>query len=143
MTQAVKRTVKNEKRGSNARASRTSVHAPAYNDNSGNSKSGSTDDLANCSYNMTPPCIRALYDIPVPTNKPNPSNALGLFEQGDYFAESDLDLYWKYIDTEVPVGTYPVPQLIDGANYSVPAYSSWNGGEANIDIEMAYVLKLA
>ena len=88
---------------------------------------------------MTGPCIRALYGLPTPTNKPNPDNALGLYEQGDYFAKSDLDLYWKNINTEVPEGTYPKPQLIDGANYSVPASSSLNKGESNIDIEMAYV----
>jgi tripeptidyl-peptidase I len=138
MTQAVKRTVKKEKRGSNAYSSRTSIHAPAHWGNPGNSGTPSSD-LASCSYNMTPPCIRALYGIPLPTDKPNPDNALGLYEQGDYFAKSDLDLYWKNIYNEVPEGTYPVPQLIDGANYSVPAYSSLNGGESNIDMEMSYV----
>ncbi|OKL58204.1 hypothetical protein UA08_06451 [Talaromyces atroroseus] len=143
MTQAVKRTVKKEKRASNAYSSRTSAYAPAHwgNPAGHNHPGGSpSSDLASCSYNMTPPCIRALYDIPLPTNKPNPGNALGLYEQGDYFAKSDLDLYWKYIYNEVPEGTYPKPQLIDGANYSVPAYSSLNGGESNIDIEMAFSL---
>lgn len=140
MTQAVKRTVKKEKRAVNAAASRTSIHAPVHDLGPGQGhSSGSDSDLANCSYNMTAPCIRALYGIPKPTNKPNPDNALGLYEQGDYFAKSDLDLYWKNVNPEVPVGTYPKPQLIDGANDSVPAYSPWNGGEANIDIEMAYV----
>lgn len=140
MTQAVKRTVKKEKRAVNARASRTSIHSPVDKLTLGHGhSSGSDSDLANCSYNMTPPCIRALYGLPTPTNKPNANNALGLYEQGDYFAKSDLDLYWKNVNTEVPEGTYPKPQLIDGANYSVPASSSLNGGESNIDIEMAYV----
>uniref|UniRef100_A0A093V056 Aorsin n=1 Tax=Talaromyces marneffei PM1 TaxID=1077442 RepID=A0A093V056_TALMA len=141
MTQAVKRTVKREKRGVNAGATRTSIHAPANDLSSENVQfSGSDSDLARCSYNMTPPCIRALYGIPMPTDKPNPNNALGLYEQGDYFAKSDLDLYWKNVYPEVPQGTYPKPQLIDGANYSVPASSSLNTGESNIDITMAYAL---
>lgn len=141
MTQAVKRTVKREKRGVNAGATRTSIHAPANDLSSENVQfSGSDSDLARCSYNMTPPCIRSLYGIPMPTDKPNPNNALGLYEQGDYFAKSDLDLYWKNVYPEVPQGTYPKPQLIDGANYSVPASSSLNTGESNIDITMAYVI---
>lgn len=141
MTQAVKRTLKKEKRAIKAGASRTSIHAPIHDFAPEHGHSGGSDsDLANCSYNITAPCIRALYGLPKPTNKPNPNNALGLYEQGDYFAKSDLDLYWKNVNPDVPVGTYPKPQLIDGANYSVPASSSLNTGESDIDIEMAYVV---
>ncbi|RAO73388.1 uncharacterized protein BHQ10_009400 [Talaromyces amestolkiae] len=141
MTQAVKRTVKKEKRAIKAGASRTSIHAPVHDLTPEHGHSGGSDsDLANCSYNITAPCIRALYGLPKPTNKPNPDNALGLYEQGDYFAKSDLDLYWKNVNPDVPVGTYPKPQLIDGANYSVPASSSLNSGESDIDIEMAFSL---
>ncbi|KKK13562.1 hypothetical protein P175DRAFT_0483455 [Aspergillus ochraceoroseus IBT 24754] len=142
MTQAVKRTVKKAKRNSQSRASRTSMKTALKYDVPENwsAPKGVPSDLAHCGFNMTPPCIRALYDIPMLTHKPNPNNALGLFEQGDYFAKSDLDLYWNNIYDEVPQGTYPTPQLIDGANYSVPAYSSWNSGESNIDIEMTLSL---
>jgi tripeptidyl-peptidase-1 len=64
-------------------------------------------------------------------------NSLGLYEQGDYFAKSDLDLFYKEYSPNVPQGTYPIPALIDGANYSVPASSTLNGGESDIDIDMA------
>lgn len=94
-------------------------------------------DLQACGYNITTPCIKALYSIPEAPQHPHSGNALGLYEQGDYFAKEDLDLYWKNINPAVPVGTYPTPNLIDGANYSVPAYSPWNGGESDIDIEMS------
>lgn len=95
--------------------------------------------LQRCSYNMTPPCIKAMYSIP-DASKARKGNALGLYEQGDYFAKSDLDLYYAHFAPWVPQGTYPTPALIDGANYSVPDYSPLNTGESDIDIDMAYSL---
>ncbi|OQD85399.1 hypothetical protein PENANT_c010G10600 [Penicillium antarcticum] len=96
-------------------------------------------NLQTCGSEMTPDCIRALYHIPV-AKKAAKGNSLGLYEQGDYFAKSDLDLFYKEYSPNVPQGTYPIPALIDGANYSVPASSSLNGGESDIDIDMAYAL---
>ncbi|CAI7645716.1 unnamed protein product [Penicillium manginii] len=96
-------------------------------------------DLQGCGYNMTPTCIKALYGIPDAT-KASKKNSLGLYEQGDYFAKSDLDLFFKAHAPWVPQGTYPIPALIDGANFSVPSYSSLNTGESNIDIDLAYSL---
>jgi tripeptidyl-peptidase-1 len=93
-------------------------------------------DLQGCGYNMTPTCIKALYGIPKAT-KASKKNSLGLYEQGDYFAKSDLDLFFKAHAPWVPQGTYPIPALIDGANFSVPSYSSLNTGESNIDIDLA------
>jgi tripeptidyl-peptidase-1 len=77
-----------------------------------------------------------MYQIPSGTSA-TLGNSLGLYEQGDYFAESDVDSFFAAYAPWVPQGTYPVPALIDGANYSVPAYSALNGGEADIDIDIA------
>ena len=93
-------------------------------------------DLQSCGSQMTPACIKALYRIPDAT-KASKGNSLGLYEQGDYFAKSDIDLFYKDYAPHIPQGTYPIPALIDGANFSVPAYSALNGGESNIDIDMA------
>ncbi|KAJ5133905.1 Aorsin [Penicillium atrosanguineum] len=82
-------------------------------------------DLQLCSYNMTPTCIKALYDIPDAT-KARKGNSLGLYEQGICSLGSQ--------------GTYPIPAMIDGANFSVPADSSLNTGESDIDIDMAFAL---
>ncbi|KAH8703187.1 putative protease S8 tripeptidyl peptidase I [Talaromyces proteolyticus] len=143
MTQVVKRNVKRaHKKNTRSSHARTALHKTMEVNPPENwsAPEGVPQDLAGCGFNMTAPCIRALYDIPLPANKPNPQNVLGLYEQGDYFAKSDLDLYWKHINPEIPQGTYPTPHLIDGANYSVPANSSLNGGESNIDIEMTISL---
>jgi tripeptidyl-peptidase-1 len=80
--------------------------------------------------------MKALYQIP-PATKATPGNTLGLFEQGDYFAKSDLDLTRALFAPWVPQGVYPIPALIDGANYSVPPYSPLNTGESDIDMDIA------
>jgi len=91
--------------------------------------------LANCSTQMTPACIKALYSIPDAT-KATEGNSLGLYQQGSYFAESDVDLFFAKYTTNVPQGTFPINASIDGGSYSVPASSALNSGEADIDIEM-------
>ena len=91
--------------------------------------------LVNCSTQMTPTCIKALYSIPNATRS-TPGNSLGLYQQGSYFAESDLNLYLAAYTPEIPQGTFPINASIDGASYSVPANSALNSGEALIDIEM-------
>ncbi|KAJ5113386.1 subtilisin-like protein [Penicillium angulare] len=97
------------------------------------------EDLKTCGYNMTPTCIKAMYKIP-DSKTAVKGNTLGLYEQGDYFAKSDLDKFYKEYAPWVPQGTYPIPAMIDGANYSVPASSSLNTGESDIDIDMAFAL---
>lgn len=91
--------------------------------------------LQNCSTNVTPDCIRALYGIPK-SPKAVPGNSLGLYQQGSYFAKTDVDSYFKKYASYVPQGTYPINATIDGASYSVDAASDLNSGEANIDIDM-------
>lgn len=91
--------------------------------------------LQNCSTNITPDCIRALYGVPQPT-KAIPGNSLGLYQQGSYFAKSDVDSYFLKYAPYVPQGTYPVNATINGASYSVDPASVSNSGEANIDIDM-------
>ena len=94
--------------------------------------------LQGCSTNVTPECIKALYGIPSNATSLNtPGNSLGLYQQGSYFAESDVNAYFKSYAPYVPQGTFPINASIDGASYSVPLSSELNNGEANIDIEMA------
>lgn len=91
--------------------------------------------LQNCSKNITPDCIRALYGIPQNTVA-TPGNSVGLYQQGSYFAESDVNQYFAAYAPYVPQGTFPINASIDGGSYSVPADNPNNSGEANIDIDM-------
>lgn len=102
------------------------------------SSAGVPENLQACAHNMTVLCIKHMYQIPDAPTNPIQGNGLGLYEQGDYFAKGDLDLYWENINPLIPAGTYPTPNLIDGANFSVPITSTTlDQGESNIDIEMA------
>lgn len=49
-------------------------------------------------------------------------------------------MFYKEYAPYVPHGTYPIPALIDGAEFGVPANSSLNRGESDIDIDVAYSL---
>jgi tripeptidyl-peptidase-1 len=95
--------------------------------------------LQNCSTNITPACIKALYVIP-DAPAAVPGNSVRLYQQGSYFAKEDIDAYMAKYAHYVPQGTYPINASIDGASYSVPPASALNTGEANIDIDMTLVI---
>ncbi|TVY80551.1 Aorsin [Lachnellula suecica] len=102
--------------------------------------SGLPADLQGCGVNMTVACYKYKYSIPDSPSKVDAANSLGLYEQGDYFSKEDLDLYYKTYAPYIPQGTYPIPALIDGANFSVPVDSSLNTGESDIDMEIAFTI---
>lgn len=95
--------------------------------------------LLNCSNEITPECLRALYKLP---NHPrlDQANAPAFFEQGDYWAQSDLNKFFRSFAPQIPIGTEPVVKLIDGAVASRPATSKQVSGEADGDIEIAFGL---
>jgi tripeptidyl-peptidase-1 len=84
--------------------------------------------------------IRALYGVPFPEypNGPRSDNALGIFEDGDYYAQEDLDLFFANFTPYIPQGTSPTPAFIDGAE--APIDTADAGGESDLDFELAYPL---
>ncbi|KAK3672683.1 hypothetical protein LTR78_007495 [Recurvomyces mirabilis] len=87
---------------------------------------GLPPDLQNCSVNITPTCIQALYGIPR-LNFHDPVNKLGLFETADTFAQADIDLDFQNVAPWVPTGT-------------TPEVNPLNTGESDVDIELAQSL---
>jgi tripeptidyl-peptidase-1 len=99
------------------------------------------EDVQGCGVNITPPCWKALYQLPEYNPPSTTANSLGLYEQGDYFAISDVQSYLAKYAPYVPLDHLPIPALIDGAAYSFPANNTdYVGGEANIDIDIALVI---
>lgn len=142
MMPVVKKSVRNAKR-SGLSAKKTVAKVSAQDDSfvSPDFKppavAGLADDLQSCSRNMTPTCYQALYNIPTPDSA-TAGLGVGVYEQGDYFAESDLDQTFAAFAPYIPQGTYPIPALIDGAQYSFPPNATdYVGGEANLDIYIA------
>lgn len=71
---------------------------------------------------------------------PNLSPA-GLYEgEGDHYAQSDLDLHFQKYNPNIPQGTHPKLDSIDGGFAPVPADSELNTGESALDMQIAYSL---
>ncbi|KAF8856879.1 putative protease S8 tripeptidyl peptidase I [Acephala macrosclerotiorum] len=136
LTPVVKRTVKHSVEKRHAVKAPVHLSVPAESEAISAAAAALPPALQNCSTNITPDCIRALYGIPA-NPVAVPGNSLGLYQQGSYFAESDVNLFFEKYASYVPQNTFPINASIDGGSYSVPASSDLNSGEANIDIEMA------
>lgn len=96
-------------------------------------------DLTDCGRNITPACIKALYQIPNATLHDH-RNKLGLFEQGDTYAQEDLDSFFAEYAPYVPQGTHPKLDSIDGGEAPVAPGDEANTGESDIDMDIAYSL---
>ncbi|KAF3761013.1 subtilisin-like protein [Cryphonectria parasitica EP155] len=96
--------------------------------------------LDNCGDSVTPQCVAALYDIP-PGNKSDPSNTLGIYETNlQFWDQEDLDNFFETYSPQIPQGTHPTDDLIDGGiaeteDALVPLY---DGAEALLDLALAY-----
>ncbi|KAK5129907.1 hypothetical protein LTR08_002708 [Meristemomyces frigidus] len=95
--------------------------------------------LQNCGVNITPSCIKALYDIPSPRFS-DAVDRMGLFETYDAFSQGDIDLFFQHYAPWVPQSTSPEVISVDGGTAPVAPSSVRNGGESDIDIELAYSL---
>ncbi|TVY14727.1 Aorsin [Lachnellula arida] len=96
-------------------------------------------DLQNCGVNITPTCIKALYDIPTACHN-QPKNAMGLFETFDAFSQEDVSLFLGKFANNTPSNTAPKVISVDGGTAPVKPGSDRNGGESNIDLDLAISL---
>ena len=96
--------------------------------------------LETCDQVLSPACVQALYDFaaPDPQELVSPENVLGIFEEGDYYDQLDLDaFYHKYVSSQVPNGTHPKLESIDGGVAPVDNIAD-DGGESLLDFGVAY-----
>jgi tripeptidyl-peptidase-1 len=96
--------------------------------------------LSTCDQVMTPACIQALYQITPndPYAEVSLNNSLGIFEEGDYYAQQDLNRFFGNFTPYIPNGTHPIPNFIDGAK--APVSLQLAGGESDLDFQLAYPL---
>jgi len=96
-------------------------------------------DLQDCGRNITPVCLKALYQIPNAHIKDN-VNQLGLYESGDIYSQEDLNSFFAQYAPYVPQGTHPLLDSVDGGQAPVAPGSDFNTGESDIDMDIAFSL---
>ncbi|KAH6604060.1 protease s8 tripeptidyl peptidase [Trichoderma cornu-damae] len=101
-------------------------------------KDWAIQDLSTCDKLITPQCLRALYNFNAPDAhaRVSKNNSLGIFEEGDYYAQQDFDNFFAEYTPNIPQGTHPILNAIDGGEAPVPVADA--GGESNLDFELAY-----
>ncbi|EEA24982.1 hypothetical protein TMatcc_008087 [Talaromyces marneffei ATCC 18224] len=100
---------------------------------------GLPPDLQNCGVNITPTCIKAMYHLPTAKHS-QPENAMGLYETYDSFSQEDITLFFENYATNVPSGTKPNVISVDGGTAPVAPADVRNGGESDIDLDLAISL---
>ncbi|KAK5685829.1 hypothetical protein LTS10_001942 [Elasticomyces elasticus] len=96
------------------------------------------NELATCDQVITPACLQALYHFkPLPKNAVvSPNNSMGIFEEGDFYAQQDLDSFFTNFTSYIPNGTHPTLDSVDGGLAPI-ANLSEAGGESNLDFMLA------
>ncbi|EPE07993.1 alkaline serine protease [Ophiostoma piceae UAMH 11346] len=80
-----------------------------------------------CERSTTLDCIRKQYGIPLPSSgqTPVPGNEIGIFQtQSQHYSQEDLDIFFSYDSSGIPVGSSPELRGVDGAFGPVPVVSS-------------------
>ena len=91
---------------------------------------------ATCGTAITPACIMTLYNITKAT-KAASGNQLGIFEDlGDVYSQTDLNDFFASLAPNIPQGTHPILDAIDGAKAPNPVTSA--GAESDLDFQISY-----
>lgn len=91
---------------------------------------------AACNVAVTPACIAMFYNITQAT-KHAPGNELGIFEDlGDVYSQTDLNLFFATFAMNIPQGTHPTLDSVDGAVAPNPVTSA--GPESDLDFQISY-----
>jgi tripeptidyl-peptidase-1 len=96
------------------------------------------DSLVNCSSIVTPACVRAIYNV---ADKPqgNPKNSIGIYTSlGEFYDQDGLNSFFANFAPEIPQGTTPRFEGIDGA--PTPPSEPYAVTEGALDFQAAYPL---
>ena len=94
--------------------------------------------LATCNTQITPDCLRALYNLP---NGTLAKSSYGVVEYTPQaYLQSDLNLFYSNLAREIPSGTAPTFDSIDGGVDQTTTQSFNDNGESDLDLEYAIAL---
>ena len=98
-------------------------------------------DLSTCDTQVTPDCLRALYSFP---NGTLAVSSYGIVEYTPQaYLQSDLDLFFSNLAAEIPAGTAPTFDSIDGGVDQTTTQSFDDNGESDLDLEYAIALGMS
>ena len=98
-------------------------------------------DLSTCDTMITPDCLRALYDFPNGTLSESSYAVVEYTPQA--YLQSDLDLFYTNLAAEIPAGTGPTFDSIDGGVDQTTTQSFDDNGESDLDLEYAIALGMS
>lgn len=97
--------------------------------------------LSTCNTQITPECLRALY------NFPNGTLAKSSYAVVEYtpqaYLQSDLNLFYQNLARQIPTGTAPILDSIDGGVAQTTNQGFNYNGESDLDLEYAIALGMA
>ncbi|KAG8534297.1 uncharacterized protein KY384_001141 [Bacidia gigantensis] len=92
----------------------------------------------NCNTQITPECLRALYGLPMGSLA---KSSYGIVEYTPQaYLQGDLNLFYSNLATNVPSGTAPTLDSIDGGVDQTTTQSFNDNGESDLDLEYAIAL---
>lgn len=95
-------------------------------------------DLSTCNTQITPDCLRALYGLP---NGTLAKSSYGIVEYTPQaYLQSDLNLFYSHFSRQIPSGTAPTLDSIDGGVDQTTTQSFNDNGESDLDLEYAIAL---
>ena len=94
--------------------------------------------LSTCNTQITPDCLRALYNF---TNGTLAKSSYGIVEYTPQaYLQTDLNLFYSNLAREIPAGTAPILDSIDGGVDQTTTQSFNDNGESDLDLEYAIAL---
>ena len=94
--------------------------------------------LATCNTQITPDCLRALYNLP---NGTLAKSSYGIIEYTPQaYLQSDLNLFYSNLARQIPSGTAPTLDSIDGGVDQTTTQGFNYNGESDLDLEYAIAL---
>lgn len=97
--------------------------------------------LTTCNTQITPDCLRALYNF---TNGTLAKSSYGIVEYTPQaYLQSDLNLFYSNLAREIPSGTAPIFDSIDGGVDQTTTQSFNDNGESDLDLQYAIALGMS
>ena len=94
--------------------------------------------LANCNQYITPDCLRALYNFP---NGTLAKSSYGIVEYTPQaYLQGDLNLFYSNLARQIPSGTAPTLDSIDGGVDQTTTQGFNYNGESDLDLEYAIAI---